>query len=174
MSTLKGQVGPWQLEWSSIPQGATGSSKVRVGSDLLEVSWVRDAFGISVDIAGTVHAFDITPVRGDDGVVTYSVNQRLGERQWQGVAFRRAGEAEAASASGGAKKSLRIKAQMPGKVVRVLIKEGSEVAKDQPLAVMEAMKMENEIRAPQAGVVKSVSVTEGQAVESGAELLTLV
>ena len=73
----------------------------------------------------------------------------------------------------GAKKSMRVRAQMPGKIVRVLVKVGDEVAKDQPLLVMEAMKMENEIRATAPGRIETLKVSEGQAVESGADLILI-
>jgi biotin carboxyl carrier protein len=68
---------------------------------------------------------------------------------------------------------IRIAAPMPGKLVRVLVTPGQEVAGGQGLVVVEAMKMENELRAPRSGRVKEVPVREGQAVETGA-LLVLV
>jgi biotin carboxyl carrier protein len=67
----------------------------------------------------------------------------------------------------------QIRAVMPGKVVNVLVAVGNEVSKDQGLLVIEAMKMENEIRATASGTVKAVHVTPGQAVESGVMLLEL-
>ena len=67
----------------------------------------------------------------------------------------------------------RVIAPMPGKIVRVAVAAGQEVRAGEGLVVMEAMKMENEIRAPRAGRVPEVPVQEGQAVESGA-LLVLV
>jgi biotin carboxyl carrier protein len=62
---------------------------------------------------------------------------------------------------------------MPGKVVRVLVEKGQEVKAGASLVVVEAMKMENELRAPRAGRVVELPVREGQAVESGA-LLAIV
>ena len=67
----------------------------------------------------------------------------------------------------------RVQAPMPGKLLRVLVSAGDEVGAGQGLVVMEAMKMENEIRAPRAGRVKDAPVREGQAVETGA-LLVLI
>ncbi len=64
----------------------------------------------------------------------------------------------------------RIAAPMPGKLVRVLVDLGEEVSAGQGLVVMEAMKMENELRAPRAGRVAEIAVQEGQAVETGALL----
>jgi len=82
------------------------------------------------------------------------------------------GEA-ARGAALGAKKAAgpaRVVAPMPGKIVRVLVAPGQEVPAGQGLVVMEAMKMENELRAPRGGVVQQVAVREGQTVENGALL----
>ncbi len=57
--------------------------------------------------------------------------------------------------------------QMPGKVVKIMTEVGAEVSKGQTLLILEAMKMENEIKAACDGVVKSVMVAEGDAIESG-------
>lgn len=64
----------------------------------------------------------------------------------------------------------RVTAPMPGRVVRVLEGPGRDVAAGQGLVVIEAMKMENELKSPRAGRVREVAVREGQAVEAGALL----
>ena len=64
-------------------------------------------------------------------------------------------------------------APMPGLVVRVNVKEGDAVRAGQGLVVMEAMKMENELRASANGTVKRVAATPGSAVEKGALLLEM-
>ena len=64
-------------------------------------------------------------------------------------------------------------APMPGKVVRVLIAAGDEVQTKQGLVVVEAMKMQNEIRAPKHGKVARIFVKEGQAVSAGEPLVTI-
>lgn len=56
---------------------------------------------------------------------------------------------------------------MPGKVVRVLLAEGTEVEAGQGVVVVEAMKMQNEIKSPKKGVVKKVLAVEGAAVNAG-------
>ncbi len=66
-----------------------------------------------------------------------------------------------------------IEAPMPGKVVRLLVKVGDEVAEGQGLVVVEAMKMENELKSPKAGKVKEITAKEGLAVEGGAKLLVV-
>jgi biotin carboxyl carrier protein len=67
----------------------------------------------------------------------------------------------------------RIVAPMPGKLVRVLVAAGQAVEAGQGLVIIEAMKMENELRAPRAGRVKDVPVRDGQAVDAGALLVVL-
>jgi biotin carboxyl carrier protein len=64
-----------------------------------------------------------------------------------------------------------IDAPMPGKVLQVLVKEGDVVEEGQPLVVLEAMKMENVIKADAYGTVSVVQAAEGQAVEKGALLV---
>jgi len=62
---------------------------------------------------------------------------------------------------------------MPGKILRVLVKEGEQVKTGQGLVVLEAMKMENEIPAPKDGVVKKILVKEGETVNTGQPLVEL-
>jgi biotin carboxyl carrier protein len=62
---------------------------------------------------------------------------------------------------------------MPGKVVKVLVEVGQQVSDGQPVAIVEAMKMENELRSPTAGKVTRIMAQPGQAVEAHAKLLTI-
>ena len=64
-----------------------------------------------------------------------------------------------------------VRAPMPGLMVRIDVRAGDQVAAGQGVAAMEAMKMENELRAPAAGRVKVVHASVGQAVEKGALLV---
>lgn len=66
-----------------------------------------------------------------------------------------------------------IKASMPGRVVRIPVKVGDIVEPHGVVAVLEAMKMENDVRSLSGGVVKTVAVQEGQAVEAGQLLVSL-
>ena len=77
---------------------------------------------------------------------------------------------DAASGGGGPQ---QVTAPMPGKVVRVLVSPGDAVVPKQGLVVVEAMKMENELKATRAGTVKAVCAVEGQSVEAGALLVTV-
>ena len=73
------------------------------------------------------------------------------------------GQAGAAAASG----QIKLSAPMPGKVVRVLLNAGDEVAARQGVLVVEAMKMQNEVQSPKAGKIAEIKVSEGQTVNAG-------
>ena len=103
-----------------------------------------------------------------------ALNVRVG---WASVAVsvngrRRLGrKAEGVQAGGSG--PLRVVAPMPGKIVRVLVKTGEAVRARQPLIVIEAMKMENELRAAGDGTVAEIQVRDGQSVEAGALLAVI-
>jgi 3-methylcrotonyl-CoA carboxylase alpha subunit len=78
-----------------------------------------------------------------------------------------------AHAGEGASPGGRLSAPMPGKVVSLLVRAGDAVQAGQPLAVMEAMKMEHTLTAPRNGVVAEVLYAAGDQVAEGAELLRL-
>lgn len=81
----------------------------------------------------------------------------------------RAGEGRSDDREG----SKDVRAFMPGKVVEVLVAIGDEISKEQGLLIVEAMKMQNEIRASASGKVKEIRVSPGQTVESGELLVVL-
>lgn len=111
------------------------------------------ADGQSIDVAVTDRPGGEWFVQLPNADVTVAVDARRYQR----------GEA-----GGGAKAGVqRIMAPMPGRIVRILVKPGDEVAHRQGVLVVEAMKMENELGAPKAGRVKEIAVIEGQSVEAG-------
>ncbi|SRR5216683_967600 len=61
----------------------------------------------------------------------------------------------------------KITAPMPGKVVRILVAAGAEVEAGQSVLVIEAMKMQNELKSPKKGILRKIAVGEGSAVEAG-------
>jgi biotin carboxyl carrier protein len=67
----------------------------------------------------------------------------------------------------------RVEAEMPGKVVKIGAPAGTQVAEGEGVVILEAMKMENEIKSPIDGVVRELGVAEGQTVESGALLFVV-
>ena len=98
------------------------------------------------------------------GVVQTRVAGAPGQRRWS---------AKGPSVLGGGTGPQRVSAPMPGKVVKVLVKPGDAVQPRQGLVVIEAMKMENELKASREGHVKDVHVTEGALVEAGRLLVVI-
>ena len=86
------------------------------------------------------------------------------------VAFREAAQ-DTARRSDRPAGPTRLTAPMPGRVVRVLAEKGQEVKPGDGLVVIEAMKMENELKAETGGIVSRIHVAPGQAVEKGALLV---
>ncbi len=121
----------------------------------------------SLLLEGQSYEVRVTP--SPDGVL--KLQTRLQEftaevadpRAWRG---RRHGALEAEG-------SQQVFAPMPGKVIRILVQAGDKVEAGQGLLVVEAMKMQNEIRSPKGGTVERLQVKEGQAVNAG-EVLCIV
>ena len=117
-------------------------------------------------------AFETAPAGGlivhVNGIaVTLAVVEQSGSPKPRGKAARGGG---AANAGGGPR---AVVAPMPGRIVKVLVQPGETVQARQGLVVVEAMKMENEVRAPHAGIVGEVRVREGSSVEANAVLVVL-
>ncbi len=116
---------------------------------------------LSILLNGKSHEVRITPT--PTGALTLQTAHReftaeaLDPRAWRG---RRHGALEAEGRQ-------QILAPMPGKIVRVLVQAGEKVEVGQGLIVVEAMKMQNEIRSPKSGTVERLLVKEGQPVNAG-------
>ena len=80
---------------------------------------------------------------------------------------------EAASAHLHGEGVAQIDSPMPGKVLKLLVSEGDEVTQGQGIVVVEAMKMENELKSPKDGTVTRIDCKEGQAVNAGATLIII-
>ncbi len=80
---------------------------------------------------------------------------------------------KAAPAASGAAGSIKVAAPMPGKILAIKANNGQAVKKGEVIMILEAMKMENEITAPEDGTVASINVGVGDSVESGDTLATL-
>jgi len=91
----------------------------------------------------------------------------------EGLVTEKAGPRRAATA-GAAAGAGAVTAIMPGKIIRLLVAEGDPVAEGDVVCILEAMKMENELKAPLAGTVQAVHVAPGQDVERGALIATVV
>jgi biotin carboxyl carrier protein len=179
MSSLETRVGKWSLKWLNVPRGTEGSAEVEIThADSMShppkkvaVTWRRDADGIRLNLADGVHGFDLQGYKDDEGRTLMSLTKRGSALEWSGVSFTYGNQEAHSGTRSSSKKGARLRAQMPGKILRIMVKPGQSVEKGQPILLMEAMKMENEIRATQNGKVGQVKVTEGQAVETGADLV---
>jgi biotin carboxyl carrier protein len=144
---VRGQGGRYQVSLDGVPHEvavsdtAHGFTLFRIGAQAHELGLAREGDGYLVSFPG------------DNISVALAESARGGALQ----ARRDHGPA-------------RLTAPMPGRIVRVLSQAGAEVAAGQALVVIEAMKMENELRAPRGGQLLELLVREGQAVEAGALL----
>lgn len=80
---------------------------------------------------------------------------------------------KAAPVASGAQGSVQVKAPMPGNILKVNVKVGDKVSKDTVVAVLEAMKMENEIFAGKDGTIASVEVAQGTSVTADQVIITM-
>ena len=155
----------------TVEPAASGRFHVTVDGHSHEVRAERTGeFGLSLlvgDDANASREFQLAPsgVRGEllaafaGRSVAVVVNGRT----------RRRGSTEDAGRNG----VQSVTAPMPGRVVRILVSPGDTVAARQGVVVVEAMKMENELRSPKAGTVREVSVTTGTSVEAGRVLVVI-
>ena len=147
--------------------------------------------GVQVSVDGTAHHVQWSPVPGTplinlllDGESWTVAVQRQEPGKWMLGLVGERSEVETVDETArriralGTRRAARtgpqaIHAPMPGLVVRILVRDGQEVAAGAPLVVVEAMKMENELRAARPGVVSALNVRVGDAVEKGTLLVTL-
>jgi biotin carboxyl carrier protein len=108
-------------------------------------------------------------IEGDEREVAVTIDGHVYKVALEDERERAAHVAERAAGRGGGV----VKSVMPGVVVDVLVRVGSTVAEGEPLLILEAMKMQNEISAPSGGVVEQIHVAAGEAVLAGATLVTL-
>ena len=73
----------------------------------------------------------------------------------------------------GKQRTANVNTSMPGRIVKILMNEGDEVAEGQAVLILEAMKMQNEIKSPQAGRINKICPKMGDSVETGALLFTV-
>ena len=152
--------------------------RLRVALDgvprLIDVSRTSD-FGLSLLDMGTAATVPLSPRSADVQIVPCGGQGELlvglrGRTIDVTVNGRRSAHAEGPLHDHG---QVTIVAPMPGRVVRVLVAAGDPVDVRQPVVVVEAMKMENELRAPRAGHVREIAVAPGTSVEAGRVLAVI-
>ncbi len=157
----------------------------RAGDEIHEVNIERQDKDYLVEIDGASKLVNADKLEGDFysiliGGVSYEVSVEVAGDGYvirhgaseQQVQFTDAGR-QAREMSGAREGPQTVESVMPGRVVRVLVKEGDAVTEGQGLVVVEAMKMENEIESPKDGKITAVKVEPGQTVESGGALVVV-
>jgi biotin carboxyl carrier protein len=155
---------PLEIDVKELPSGVlevtSGGKKIDV-----DVATVDGSLSLRVD----GHVVDLTTegTPPDLGVIA------SGHRSYVRVESDRQRAASAAAKHTGGSDDALVRSPMPGRIVRVLVSSGDEVQIGQPLVVIEAMKMENELKSKRAGKVVEVHVAQGATVEGNAKLLRL-
>ena len=137
----------------------------------VDASWI-DAVTLSLIEEGRSHEIRIH-ARSENGAVGVEVGGVIYEASVEKRGRARLSDSGAAKRAADSVASVSIKAPMPGRVVRVLVGVGDRVSARQGVVVVEAMKMENELRSPRGGIVKEIAAAPGAVVESGALLLVI-
>ena len=152
-----------------IEELAADSFAIRFGKDSFEAD-LRRVGPASFSVLVGNRSFDFDVARDGDETVVASRTGSIRLTVADPTARR------AASAAGKRREvtgRVEIKAAMPGRVVNVLVGEGDQVKADQGVVVVEAMKMENEVKSPKQGKVLEVKVVAGQAVEKGQVMMVI-
>jgi glutaconyl-CoA/methylmalonyl-CoA decarboxylase subunit gamma len=160
--------GPIVVDITELPSGALD---VSVGGRRVAVDVVSlgpgSARALSVRVAGRMVDLTTEGAPPELGAIA------SGHRSYVRVESERQRAAAAAKKGGAAANDKLVKSPMPGRVIRMLVAVKDEVAAGQTLCVIEAMKMENEVKAKAACVVTEIHVVEGATVEANGRLLTL-
>jgi acetyl/propionyl-CoA carboxylase alpha subunit len=144
---------------------ARGVYRVTIGDKTLELDLVKTgAHEVSVLIDGL--SYDLGLEKTDQGFAVLLRGDRFEVELKDAVKGAALGRVAHAGPT-------RLTAPMPGKIIKVLVSVGEAVEAGRGLVVMEAMKMENELKAPRGGTIQEIRVLEGQAVEMGAPLLVI-
>ena len=157
-----------------------------IDGELVEIELTKSGANLEAKIADEKYAIDaklvepgvywfnwnnrsveIAVIPAGDGYVVSINNQRFSAE----IVDTRTKLRKAAQSAGAG--SMELRAPMPGKVVKVLVGEGAEVEMNQGIIVVEAMKMQNEVKSPKKGTVKKLNVNPESAVNAGDLLATV-
>jgi glutaconyl-CoA/methylmalonyl-CoA decarboxylase subunit gamma len=144
----------------------TGALDVSIGGRRVDVDVVALGDALSVRIDGQIVDLTTEGTPPDVGAIA------SGHRSYVRVESERMRAAEAAKKTKGGGSDRVLKSPMPGRVVKVLVKVGDLVVAGQPLLVVEAMKMENELKAKAPATIAEIHVAAGATVEANAKLVT--
>ena len=159
--------GVWSMLVETVTRRVTGPAKAGP-YDRNNAARASSPEDVGVGFSRPTRSYEIAFSPSAEGRLTVHVDGAPVEVSIDQI--RRAGAAAAHAAGDGPQ---RVTAPMPGKIVKLLVKPGDKVQARQGVIVVEAMKMENELRARAAGTVSEVRVAEGTSVEAGAILVVL-
>jgi biotin carboxyl carrier protein len=155
-------------ETIQVRQQGAGIYEVEIAGKVHRVDAFRHDYG-TISLLVDAASYSVTLDQGDNGVKVHVRNSVYGLE----ILDERRLRMRRASGKFTVEGKQTLTSPMPGKVVKVLAKVGDEVKEGQGLIVVEAMKMENEMKSPKDGKVTEVHVVEGQAVEGGAKLASV-
>lgn len=135
-----------------------------ISTDVRELS--KGEFSVIVD-GNSYHLF----ISGNHGTSHATMNNAVIEIDRETMRDKLAKQLQ--QESGVISSSLIVRAPMPGLITRILKSEGASVMIGEGILVVEAMKMENEIRAPKNGIIQQIFVTEKQTIEKNDRLMTI-
>ena len=169
---------PWRVMIEPAERPGQFQVSVKGRCRIFDAAWI-DAETLSlISVDGPARVYEVGIRPGLSG------NQRQATELdvvLEGTSFRALASAEGRSshrpradcASGAVEGRQAVASPMPGRIVRILVSAGDQVVAGQGVVVVEAMKMENELRSPKDGVVREVNASEGAAIEAGAALMVI-
>jgi biotin carboxyl carrier protein len=165
------------MKYVAIVQGKQRTVEISQSDGLFHVtldgkSFLVDAFrpghqSLSMLIEG--QTYEVGIAKSGSHFSVYFYNDTIEFDLMDARKFRSSGETRSSGSSG----PLKIHAPMPGKIIKVTVTEQSTVQEGDALLVIEAMKMQNELKAPKSGRVSKINVREGEAVSNSQVLLVL-
>ena len=161
---------PWKVAVEPASQPGQVTVTIKGKSRMVDASWI-DPDTLSLLDGGAAREIRLHP-RGENGAVGVEIAGKL----YEAVVTERGREGFSTPNERKTPPdpfSAAIKAPMPGRVVRVLVAVGDRVTARQAVIVVEAMKMENELRTSTDGTVKEIAGAPGVAVETGAVLIVI-
>jgi biotin carboxyl carrier protein len=162
--TLSPDSKPMEIEVTELPSGAL---EVKMGGKPVDVDVLAVGPSLSIRVGGRVVDLTTEGMPPELGAVA------SGHRSYVRVESERMRAASAARQHERGTTDRVVRSPMPGRVVKVCVAVGDAIEVGQPLVVVEAMKMENELKAKASGRVLEIHVEAGAAVEGNAKLITL-
>lgn len=147
-------------------QGASGEIKAKVNEESFSPSVIRISDNIILILSGV--KIQKAYVASDNGKVFVHIDGKVvpfdkvieGQKNFSREALEYGSKDQ-------------VSTPMPGKIVKILVKEGEKVTLKQPLVIVESMKMENELKSPSNGVIKSIHFAAGDLVGTGQPIIRI-